>query len=165
MCSENFPGGLIFSREGSKLSLNQVPDQWVSYFHRNESFQNPRIGLESTSYLVNIENINFSDMTKLCGDLNIEYDKRQPQSTMNNVVRSLSNKYTDSTVILLCDEVQCYESPDWSNMETCHNVIWLLAINPRSNSYDGNMNIVYPTSDDVLCQQLQVKYRNCHQIR
>ena len=56
MCSENFPGGLIFSREGPKLSLNQVPDQWVSYFHRNESLQNPRIGLESTSLPV-VKNI------------------------------------------------------------------------------------------------------------
>ena len=82
---------------------------------------------------------------------------------MNNVVRSLSDKYTDSTVILLCDEIQCVDSSDWSNMETCHNVIWLLAINP--SSYGGDMNIVYPTSDDVLSQQLRVKYRNCHQIR
>ena len=49
MCSENFPGGLIFSRGGPKLILNQVPDLWVSYFHRNECLQNPRIGLESTT--------------------------------------------------------------------------------------------------------------------
>ena len=75
----------------------------------------------------------------------------------------MSDKYTDSKVILLCDEVVSYRSSDWSNMETCHNVIWLLAINPRSPGVD--MNIVYPTSDDVLSQQLQVKYRNCHQIR
>ena len=86
---------------------------------------------------------------------------------MNNVVRSLSDKYTDSLVILLCDEVECYKSADWSNMETCHNVIWLMAINPRryGDVGDGNMKIVPPTSDDVLYQQLLVKYRNCHQIR
>ena len=93
----------------------------------------------------------------------IKYDSRDPQSTMNNVVRSLSDKYTDSQVILLCDEVECVESPDWSNMETCHNVIWCMAINPKSDV--GNMKIVPPTSDDVLSQQLLVKYRNCHQIR
>ena len=115
-------------------------------------------------YLVNIENINLSDIEQLCRDLNINYDYHEPQSTMNNVVRSLSDKYTNSLVILLCDEVVCYDSPDWSNMKTCHNVIWLLAINP-SSYYGENMNIVYPTSDDVLSQQLQVKYRNCHQIR
>ena len=115
-------------------------------------------------YLVNIDDINFSDIKQLCDDLNIKFDDGQPESTMNNVVRSLSDKYTDSTIILLCDEVRCFGSPDWSNMETCHNVIWLLAINPRSYGR-GNMNIVYPTSDDVFSQQLQVKYRNCHQIR
>merc|ERR1719270_2122049 len=82
---------------------------------------------------------------------------------MTNVVRSLSDEYPDSLVILLCDEVKCNESLDWSNMETCHNVIWCMAINPRSNCFD--MKIVPPTSDDVLSQQLQFKYRNCHQIR
>ena len=80
-------------------------------------------------YLINIEDINFTDMPQLCRDLNIEYDYMDPQSTMNNVVRSLSDKYTDSLVILLCDEVECWGSPDWSNMETCHNVIWCMAIN------------------------------------
>ena len=114
-------------------------------------------------YLVNIENINFTYIKQLCDDLNIEYDYNYPQSNMNNVVRSLSDKYTDKMVILLCDEVRCSKSPDWSNMKTCHNVIWLLAINPSSNR--SNMKIVYPTSKHVLSQQLQVKYRNCHQIR
>jgi len=75
-------------------------------------------------YLINIADINFTDMRQLCHDLNIEYDYEDPQSTMTNVVRSLSDKYTDSQVILLCDEVKCWKLPDWSNMETCHNVIW-----------------------------------------
>ena len=100
----------------------------------------------------------------MCYDLNIEYDDEDPQWTMNNVVRSLSDKYTDSLVILLCDEVKCYDSADWSEMKTCHNVVWLMAINPRSRIC-GIMNIVYPTSDDVLSQQSLVKYRNCYQIR
>ena len=115
-------------------------------------------------YLVNMGDIIFTNIRQLCRDFNIKYDHRVPQSTMNNVVRSQSDKYSDSLVILLCDEVKCWDSPDWSNMETCHNVIWLMAINPRSNAV-VNMNIVPPTSDDVLSQQLQVKYRNCHQIR
>ena len=83
---------------------------------------------------------------------------------MNNVVRSLSDKYTDSLVILLCDEVLSEGSPDWSNMKTCHNVIWLMAINPRSDG-GGSMENVSLTSDYVLSQQLHIKYRNCHQIR
>ena len=115
-------------------------------------------------YLANIEDINFTPMEQLCDDLNIKFDWHNTLSLMTNVVRSLSDKYTDSLVILLCDEIFCYESPDWSNMETCHNVIWLMAINPMSNVV-GNMEIVTPTSDDVLSQQLLFKYRNCVQIR
>ena len=114
-------------------------------------------------YLVNMGNIHFTDMEQLCDDLNIEFDKYDPQSTINNLVRSLSDRYPDSLVILLCDEVQCSESPDWSNMKTCHNVTWLVAINPRSDG--GSMNIVYPTSENVLSKQLYIKYRNCVQIR
>ena len=114
-------------------------------------------------YLVNMRNIIFTNIKQLCRDLNIEYDIEDPQSTMNNVVRSLSDEYTDSLVILLCDEVRRWKSPDWSNMETRHNVIWCMAINPRS--YGGNMKIVSPKSEDVLSQHLLVKYRNCHQIR
>ena len=114
-------------------------------------------------YLVNMKNIKFTSINQLCRDLNSKYQYIEPQKTMTNVVRSLSDKYTDSRVILLCDEVRCYESSDWSNMETCHNVIWCMAINPRSNCFD--MKIVPPTSDDVLSQQLHVKYRNCFQIR
>ena len=48
------------------------------------------------------------------------------------MLQLLSEEYSDSTVIILCDEVRNAESEDWSDMETCDNVIWLLAINPRS---------------------------------
>ena len=114
-------------------------------------------------YLVNMGDIIFTNIEQLCLDLNIKYSSTDSQSTMTNVVRSLSNKYSESLVILLWDEVWCWTSPDWSNMETCHNVIWLMAINPSSSGDDKK--IVPPTSDSVLSQQLQVKYRNCHQIR
>ena len=120
-------------------------------------------------YLVNIEKITFTNIPQLCEDLNIEFDDKEPQSTMNNVVKSLSDKYTNSLVILLCDEVWCYDSSDWSEMKTCHNVVWLMAINPMGfgsgSAIVNNMKIVNPTEDDVLSQQLQVKFRNCHQIR
>ena len=116
-------------------------------------------------YLINMENINFFHLPQLCCDLNIVFNLGDPQWTMNNVVRALSNRYTDSWVILLCDEVTCYWSSDWSSMDTCHNVVWLMAINPSSSGDDANITIVSPISDDVLSQQLQVKYRNCHQIR
>ena len=121
------------------------------------------------NYLVNMEDIIFTSMQQLCDDLNIKYISTESQSTMTNVVRSLSNKYSESLVILLWDEVWCWtsEAADWRNLKTCRNVIWLIAINPSSNgSYGGDkMKIVPPASDNVLSQQLQVKYRNCHQIR
>ena len=106
----------------------------------------------------------FTNIPQLCDDLNIKYDWKEPQFIMNKVVKSLSDKYIDKIVILLCDEVECHKSSDWSNMETCHNVIWCMAINPSCPGV-GNMKIVPPTSDDVLSQQLHVKYRNCFQIR
>ena len=159
-------GKTLMLSEALKIKLSRLRNRgtdvkiFVTTFHR---YDTELLDKYRSHYLVNIDNINFTDIKQLCDDLNIEYDQYEPQSTMNNVVRSLSDKYTDSTVILLCDEVQCMRSPDWSNMKTCHNVIWLLAINPYSNGAD--MNIVYPTSDDVFSQQLQIKYRNCHQIR
>jgi len=111
-------------------------------------------------YLVNIENINLTRINQLCGDLNVEFNYDNPQSTMNNVVMSLSEKYTDNLVILLCDEVFCGASSDWNKMKTCHNVVWLMAINP-----DGCSNMVPPTLENVLSEHLLIKYRNCVQIR
>ena len=115
-------------------------------------------------YLVNIENINFTSTEQLCHDLHITFDRSKHQETINNVVDALSYKFTDSLVILLCDEVKSWKLPDFSSLKSCPNVIWLLAINPWTVTTDFNMKIVPPTSD-VLCQQLRVKYRNCFQIR
>ena len=113
-------------------------------------------------YLVNIDTINFNKMKHLCDGLNIKYERTKPQETMNNVVKSLSDKYKDRLVILLCDEMDSWFLSDWSNMKkTCHNVIWLIAINPRGIPH----NMILPTSDDVIKKQLFVKYRNCYQIR
>ena len=42
-----------------------------------------------------------------------------------------------------------------------------MAISPSSSGsgYSIDVKIMAPTSEDVLSQQLQVKYRNCAQIR
>ena len=83
-----------------------------------------------------------------------------------SVVTSLSKKYSDSVVILLCDEVKNGMSADWSNMKTCQNVIWLLAVNPRSDiNKKIKLKIVPPTTDQVLSHYMEIKYRNCIQIR
>ena len=153
--------------EALKIKLSMLKHRGIDvkiFVTTYEDYDTELLDKYRGKYLVNIENINFTDIEQLCDDLNIKFEYREPQSTMNNVVRSLSDKYTDSLVILLCDEVMCYKSPDWSEMKTCHNVVWLMAINPRSR-YAVDMNIVYPTSYVVLSQQLGVKYRNCYQIR
>ena len=84
-------------------------------------------------YLANLrQNITFTTIPSLCADLKIEFHKSKPQQTLNLMLQLLSEEYSDSTVIILCDEVRNAESEDWSDMKTCDNVIWLLAINPRS---------------------------------
>ena len=160
-------GKTMMLSEALKIKLSKLKHRgadikiFVTTFHaRNTEL----LDKYKRDYLVNMGDIIFTDIPQLCADLNFKYDYKEPQSTMNNVVRSLSDKYPDSLVILLCDEVRCWESPDWSNMETCHNVILLMAINPSSRG-DSDMKIVYPTSDDVSSQQLQVNNRNCFQIR
>ena len=118
-------------------------------------------------YLVNLKDITFTDIQQLCKELNIQSRYfREPQIAMNSVVTSLSKKYSDSVVILLCDEVKNGMSADWSNMKTCHNVIWLLAVNPRSEiNKKIKLKIVPPTTDQMLSQYMEIKYRNCIQIR
>ena len=128
-------------------------------------------------YLVNIENIHFTNIRQMWNYLRIDkvfnkdYDQSKPQKTMKHIVRSLSS-FRDCVVILLCDEIKCYESTDWRNMKTYPNVICLFAINPRIRTVggagvggEGKMKIVPPISENVLFQQLQVQYRNCFQIR
>ena len=161
-------GKTLVLSEALKIKLSKLKHRGTDVKIFVTTFENDYTELLDkyrSHYLVNIENINFTNIKQLCSDLNIEFEYDAPQSTMNNVVMSLSDNYTDSLVILLCDEVECWDSADWSEMKTCHNVVWLMAINPRSGGGDRNLNIVYPTSVNVLSQQLQVKYRNCVQIR
>ena len=119
-------------------------------------------------FLVNVQDdISFTSISKLCSSLKIE--KSASLQTLKSVVSTLSQKYSDRVTILLCDEIETWRSveADWSSMKTSKNVVWLLAFNPRSTVGIGeiNMKIVPPMSDDVISQQLLIKYRNCSQIR
>ena len=162
-------GKTLMLSEALKMKLSKLKSRgidvkiFVTTFHEYTKL----LDKYREHYLVNIENILFTGIEQLCHDLNIQITWYEPQSTLNNVVRSLSDKYRDSVVLLLCDEVRTRSSTDWSKLKTCHNVIWLMAINLRSSlvGSDGTMKIVPPTSDDVFSQQLRVKYRNCFQIR
>ena len=116
-------------------------------------------------YLVNIENINFTSLRELCRYLNCYWDYVEPQETISSVVMSLTNKYRNSMVILLCDEVFSGKSADWSNIVTSHNVTWMLAVNPKTSGGAANSKISPPNSEYVISQQLLINYRNCYQIR
>ena len=115
-------------------------------------------------YLVNMKDVNCMPLEKLCDGLNVRYSKYEPEQTLDLVVSSLSTRYCDSVVLFICDEVKSMSS-DWRRMETRENVIWFLAVNPRSNTNDLNLSIKPPASPEVLSEKLLVKYRNCHEIR
>ena len=58
-------------------------------------------------YLANLrQNITFTTIPSLCADLKIEFHKSRPQQTLNLMLQLLSEEYSDSTVIILCDEVR-----------------------------------------------------------
>ena len=63
----------------------------------------------TSKYLVNMKNIEVMSLEKLCHDLNIKYKKSTPRDTINRVITSLSDKYTDTVTLLLVDEVwRCF---------------------------------------------------------
>ena len=211
-------GKTVMLAEALKIKVSKLKQQntdtdvkiFVTTFHAEKD---ELLDKYRNNYLVNIENINTTNIEDLSSDLNVGQDFATPrgrslslshnfdikkddatpqrrsvslshnlsnknikkkdvtiqrtslsthQKTLQKVVRSLSAKYTDSVVILLCDEVQCWDSSNWSDMKTCHNVIWLLAFNPC-----GDFQNMVPSDfdDDVLFRQLLIRYRNCYQIR
>ena len=87
MCSEKFPGGLIFSRGGPKLILNQVPDLWVPYFQIYKSFKYPlkciRINMQdpgsSRSKIID------SEMKKIIGNKS-KHTKEKDELSTNSVL-------------------------------------------------------------------------------
>ena len=146
----------------SKLQAKKIDVKiLVSTFY---DFNSELLAIYKQHYLKNISNVEFTNMNKLCSDLKTNFDGDDPQNTIKNLLTSLSVKYSESFVILLCDEVRNnWKIGDWNDMVTCHNVIWLLAVNPRS--YEGPYKIKVPTSKDVISEQLLINYRNCYQIR
>ena len=55
-------------------------------------------------------------------------------------------------------------TPDWSDITTADNVIWILSVNPVSDS-DEMINLSPPVSDKVLSTKLVRGHRNCLEIR
>ena len=54
-----------------------------------------------SKYLVNMKDIEVMDLDKLCRDLNIEDNWNTPRDTINRVITSLSDKYSDTDIVTL----------------------------------------------------------------
>ena len=120
-------------------------------------------------YLVNMKDVEVMDLEKLCNDLNIEYDWRQPRETVNRVIRSLSDSSDqDVTTLLLMDEVYPSDlgqpTPDWRDLAVRENVVWLLGLSPNTVGADST-EVLPPENSSVLTRHLVHKHRNCPQIR
>ena len=123
-----------------------------------------------SKYLVNMKDIEVMSLEDLCRELNIEHNVSTPRDTINRVITSLSDKYTDTDIvtILLVDEVwPCrlgQRTPDWRDLEVRENVIWLLGLSPTALFADS-IEVLPPVNSSVLTRPLVFKHRNCPQIR
>ena len=117
-----------------------------------------------------MKDIEVMGLQELCRDLNIEYNRYTPRDTINRVITSLSDKYSDSDIVtlLLVDEVfPCTSdqtTPDWRDLEVRKNVIWLLGLSPRALNATST-EVIPPVNSSVLTRPLVFKHRNCPQIR
>ena len=165
-------GKTLILCEALKIKLSQLLSQGrrvrilVTAFHdETELLNNFR-----TKYLVNMKDIEVMGLQELCRELNIEYKYSTPRDTINRVITSLSDKYTDTDIVtlLLVDEVfpcqSAQTTPDWIDLEVRENVIWLLGLSPRAYSATST-EVLPPVNSSVLTQPLIYKHRNCPQIR
>ena len=118
-------------------------------------------------YFKNI-NCQVMRLDKLCAKMEIEFDWNQPRDLISRVITKLSES-DDVTTILMVDElfpcrVEGQTTPDWSDVTTADNVVWILSVRPSSSS-DETINLSPPVSDKVLSTKLVRGYRNCLEIR
>ena len=69
----------------------------------------------------------------LSESLDIDFDFKQPKKMIMEVVKKLSER--KETTILFCDEIfscdtEGQKTPDWSDMRSVDNVVWILAMQP-----------------------------------
>ena len=165
-------GKTILSTEAVKIKIslfkkdNKPVRVIVTQFTDRESdllLQNFR-----TKYFPNIEDIRIQTMGKLCEELEIKGDFNQPKDMINKVVTKLSEK-EDETTILMCDElVSCHKkgqkTPDWRDVSTADNVVWILSVRPDSDSVE-TINLNPPSEPTILVTKLLHGHRNCKEIR
>ena len=95
-------------------------------------------------------------------------DRLHPLGLINWMMYFISQKYTDFQNILLIDELhpakEIENGPqvaDWSALDTFRsNIDLLIALSPQGVGFQGKFQVIPPTSDNVLSQQLMTRHRN-----
>ena len=91
-------GKTLILCEALKIKLSQLLSQGRRVRILATTFDNETELLNNfrTKYLVNMKDIEVMGLEELCRDLNIEYKYSTPRDTINRVITSLSDKYTDT---------------------------------------------------------------------
>ena len=172
LCGSSGTGKTIVSAEIVKMKLSQLQSEGKSF---RVLVTTCLLNKESSLLLRNLRKKYFKNidcqvvgLLDLCGQLNIEYDNKHPKDLINRVINKLREN-DDVTTILMVDEVNpCQDdgqtTPDWSDVKTVDNVVWILSLNPASGS-DETINLRPPVSDKVLSTKLVRGHRNCLEIR
>ena len=118
--------------------------------------------------LRNISDIEVKSFQEICADLHLKHDWSSPRESVNKLIEKLSETSSDTTTLLLMDEVlpccRGQTDPNWSELVLKENVIWLLSLTSRAWNTTST-NIVPKKASRVLDQCLPYKHRNCDEIR
>ena len=108
-------------------------------------------------------------LKRLCEELNIDFDHKNPRDTINNVISSLSSDKSHDVTLFYCDEVwPCHPggqaTPDWRDVITPENCQWILSFNPYGASKE-TINLTPPSHSSVVERKLIHGHRNAYLIR
>ena len=145
----------------SKIDVRVIVTKYLAVSESDLLLQNLR-----EKYFKNIDS-QVLTFENLCYDLDITFKARQPKDMINKVTVKLSQM--KENIILFVDELfACHiygqATPDWSDVTTADNVVWILSVQPNGNS-DKTINLRPPVSDKVLSTKLVRGHRNCLEIR
>ena len=104
----------------------------------------------------------------LCEKLNIKNEFNRPIDMINKVTRKLGERRGVITLLMVDEMSAAYacgqETPDWSNVTTADNIVWILSSSPTS-CCDKINYLRPPVSNKVLSTKLLRGHRNCLEIR
>ena len=101
-------------------------------------------------------------------ELGIQFDNIHPQTTINSVIKTITNKYPEFHNIILIDEVVSVNEVStakslciWSNIDTkTTNVDFLIALNPQGIKFKKKFRVIPPKNKNTVSKQLIYKHRN-----